>query len=117
VGIGADRELSALVWRATVLRMESLIAQVLGLYLSVALVPAVVAWRRGLPRPAVLHALVAGVLFGWTLIGYVWAWIVALDDPPRAEHHRIEQRIIVRCSAGRAAEAGALGQDRSSARL
>ncbi len=61
--------------------METLIAQVLGLYLMLALPPVVVAWRRGLPSSEIRQAFVAGVLLGWTLVGAVWAWIVALDGP------------------------------------
>lgn len=62
--------------------MEPLVAQILGLYLLIALPPVVVAWRRGLSAVAIRRSFVVGVLFGWTLVGAAWAWIVALDDRP-----------------------------------
>ena len=62
--------------------METFIAQIVGLYLLLALPPVVVAWRRGLGERAVRTAFVAAVLLGWTLIGYVWAWVVALGERP-----------------------------------
>jgi len=64
--------------------MEQFIAQITGLYLLFTLPPVVVAWRRGLSARAIRHAFVAGVLLGWTLLGAVVAWVVALDDQSRA---------------------------------
>ena len=52
------------------------------LYLWVALLPALVAWRRELPASSIRRAAMLGVLLGWTLVGYVAAWIVAIDSRP-----------------------------------
>lgn len=54
----------------------------LWLYLWVALLPALLAWRRELPARSVGRAAMLGVLLGWTLVGYVAAWIVAIDSKP-----------------------------------
>lgn len=62
--------------------MEQFIATALGLYLAITLPPAIVAWRRGLGARAVRRAFVLAVLLGPTLVGYVLAWLVALDDKP-----------------------------------
>lgn len=65
--------------------VELLIAQLLGIYLMFALPPVIVAWRRGLPGRKTWQCFVAGVLFGWTLVGAVIAWLIAIDDRPGIE--------------------------------
>lgn len=64
--------------------MVSIMELLVWLYLAVGLLPALVAWQRDLPARSVRHAAIAGALFGWTLIGYVIAWIIAIDDKPAA---------------------------------
>lgn len=59
--------------------MQGFLATLIGLYLLVTLPPVVVAWRRALGRRAVRVAWVSGVVFGWTVIGLIWAWLTALE--------------------------------------
>jgi uncharacterized membrane protein len=60
--------------------MPELLATLLWLYLFCALLPVIVAWRCELPAHDIRCAFVYGVLLGWTMIGYVVAWLIATDD-------------------------------------
>lgn len=60
--------------------MEGLLATLLGFYLFfIGLPPVVVAARRGLSRRRVWQVAVAAIGFGWTVLGAIWAWAMALD--------------------------------------
>jgi hypothetical protein len=63
--------------------MQDLAATLLGLYLLLTLPPVVVAWRRELPARTVRRAAIWGVLFGWTVIGALAAWLLAFSDKPQ----------------------------------
>jgi uncharacterized membrane protein len=78
---------------------ESLLDTLLWFYLFFALLPVIVAWRRGLPTGEIRKTFVYGVLLGWTVIGYAVAWLIATDDPTPTI--RIHTRMIVRVSSKR----------------
>ncbi|WP_126444270.1 superinfection immunity protein [Sulfuricystis multivorans] len=70
---------------------ESLLATLIGLYLALTLPPVVTAWRRGRPDGEIRKAFLYSVLLGWTVIGYLAGWIIALESDAPA--FRIEGRI------------------------
>ncbi len=74
--------------------MDGIIATAVGLYLLLTGSVVAVAWRRGLPVAIIRQVAVYGVLLGWTCLGLLWAWIVALDD--RSDRADVDIDIILR---------------------
>lgn len=77
--------------------LSHLAATLLGVYLFFTLLPVIVAWRRELPAAEQQRVFVYGVLLGWALAGYAWAWFIATDDAAPAL--RITQRITITADA------------------
>jgi hypothetical protein len=74
--------------------MDGIIATAVGLYLLLTAPVVAVAWRRGLPAASIGHVAVCGVLLGWTCLGLIWAWVVALED--RSDRLNVDIDIILR---------------------
>lgn len=51
------------------------------IYLAFAALPTLVGWRRGASAGACYAAILLGVVFGWTIIGWLLAWVIVLSKP------------------------------------
>lgn len=59
---------------------EPLLATLIGIYLTLTLPPVIIVWRRGRPAGEIRKVFLYSVLLGWTVLGYLAGWVIALES-------------------------------------